>query len=251
MKLKLRTKLIAVCLLASLAIAGDLTLWSWLKQPGRFPILSVKVAGRYDYIGAPLIQQTLTPYVEQGLFGLNKKAARNALMQVPAVQTASIVRELPYTLLVTVQQRKAVVRWNDGSLMTADGVFFIPTVEDSGDQLPLFVGQQQNQKQMLSQFYQFQKALNKAGLNITTLWYTDSGSWQIQVDQGFWIYLGTTNMQDLLNNFLVAYPVMMANATPGANLTYVDLRYHNGFAAKWSNPPKSSKTNPTSTVTAT
>ncbi|MDF2690704.1 MAG: cell division protein FtsQ [Gammaproteobacteria bacterium] len=241
MKLKLRTKLIGVSLLIALAVSGDLMLWSWLKQPGRFPVLSVRVAGHYDYVGAPLIQQTLTPYVEQGLFGLNKKAARQALMQIPAVQTASIVRILPYTVEVIVQQRKAIVRWNDGSLMTADGVFFAPNVADSGDSLPLFVGQQQNQKEMLSQFYQFQKQLNKVGLNITTLWNTDSGSWRIQVDQGFWIYLGNTKMHELLDNFLIAYPVMMANATPGATLVYVDLRYHNGFAAKWNNPPKSSK----------
>jgi cell division protein FtsQ len=242
--MKLRTKLIGLGLLVAAAVTSDIMLWSWLKEPGRFPILSVKVAGHYDDIGAPLIQQTLMPYMDDGLFGLNKSVARQALMQIPAVQTASIIRILPYTVQVTIQQRKAIVRWNDGSLMTSNCVFFVPNVTGTGVNLPLFVGQQQNAKEMLSQYYQFQKQLNKVGLNITTLWYTDSGAWRIEVDQGFWIYLGNAKMHDLLNNFLTSYPVMMASATPGADLVYVDLRYHNGFAAKWTVPPKSSKSAP-------
>ncbi|MDF2940096.1 MAG: cell division protein FtsQ [Gammaproteobacteria bacterium] len=245
--MKLRTKLIGLGLLVGMAVAGDLMLWSWLKEPGRFPILSVRVAGHYDDIGAPLIQQTLIPYMDNGLFGMDKSKAREALMQIPAVQSASIIRILPYTVQVTIQQRKAIVRWNDGSLMTSNCVFFAPNVAGSGSSLPLFVGQQQNAKVMLDQYRQFQKQLNKAGLNITTLWYTDTGAWRIQVDQGFWIYLGSAKMHDLLDNFLSAYPVMLANATPGADLVYVDLRYHNGFAAKWTNPPKVSKSAPQAT----
>ncbi|MDO8953783.1 MAG: cell division protein FtsQ/DivIB [Gammaproteobacteria bacterium] len=248
MKLKLRTKLVAVGILAIAAVSGDIALWRWLKQADQFPILSVKVAGHYDYIGAPLLQQTLAPYMSEGLFGIDKKVARKALLQISAVQSASIIRVLPYTVLVTVQERKAVVRWNDGTLMTAKGEFFTPSVAHSADNLPLFVGQQSNQQEMLSQFYQFQKQLAKQGLSISTLWLTDTGSWRLQVTDGaannFWIYLGAAKMHDLLDGFLTAYPVMMANATPSTTLIYVDLRYHNGFAAKWTLPVKKAKNAP-------
>jgi cell division protein FtsQ len=185
--------------------------------------------------------------MDDGLFGLNKKVARKALLQIPAVQSVSIIRVLPYTVLVTVQEKKAIIRWNDGSLMTAKAEFFMPSVAHSADNLPLFVGQQQNAKQMLQQFYQYQKQLNKINLIITTLWYTDTGSWRLQVtdttnNDSFWMYLGSAKMHDLLDNFITAYPVMMASSTPGASLIYVDLRYHNGFAASWTKPPKPTKT---------
>jgi len=139
--------------------------------------------------------------------------------------------------------------------MTAKGEFFAPNVAHSGDNLPLFVGDQQNQKQMLKEFFTFQKQLKKVNLNITTLWLTPTGSWRLQVTDAsnnlFWVYLGTTKTHELMDGFITAYPLMMTSATPGANLIYVDLRYHTGYAAKWTVPPKTPKStsiNPARTV---
>ena len=76
----------------------------------------------------------------RSLVGIDVAAARVALTGLPWIATARVRKELPGTLVIEIEERRAVARWMLGErtfLIDADGE---PIVEADGRVLPLVVG---------------------------------------------------------------------------------------------------------------
>jgi cell division protein FtsQ len=236
--------LLALVIVIALVVGG---VWGWrqLHQPGTLPIKTVKVKGQYQYVSADTLKQTLLPYVKAGFFNVNINAAQDSMMAIPGVASASIRRIWPDTVQISIAEQNAIARWQLGGFVTADGIVFVPKQSDvaAANALPLFVGQVSDIPTLLSMYPQFNQLLAPIGLHVTMLSVDALGDWQLRVDKGFLIDLGSENALPRLQEFVTGYPALVAS-DPTNTILYVDMRYRDGFAVKWQyGPGKKPKSN--------
>lgn len=77
----------------------------------------------------------------RSLLAIDVAAARDALVALPWVASASVVKEYPGTLRVGIEEREAVARWMLGSRTFLVDRAGVPIVESDGRPLPLVVGE--------------------------------------------------------------------------------------------------------------
>lgn len=230
---KLHRLLVLLCVLLVVLVVVALNLW--LHQPGVLPIKRVKIAGSYQFVGNKAIKKALLPFVTKGFFSIPIRRAQHALEALPGVKVAIIRRVWPGTIIIKLTEEGVVGKWGDNALLSKNGKVFVPEKTKAWKNLPAFLGDKGKAKQILQHFELYQSILQKDHLKIMVINYADSDSWSIETTKHFWLYLGNNHMTLRLERFALAYPYLIADQ-PTKQLSYVDLRYQHGFAAKWINP---------------
>lgn len=108
-----------------------------------FAIEQVKFAGNQETSDIDVLGQ-LGLDGETSLIGLNADAAREAIVDLPWVESAEVRKIYPGTVLVSMQERKAYAIWQNGeelSLIDIDGDTIVPFRAGRYNHLPLVVGE--------------------------------------------------------------------------------------------------------------
>lgn len=236
-KLRRRAKiyLSIICVIAIILAAAYHFTWNYLSEPGKYPIKQVEVMGTYQNVKASDIQTALTPYIQNGLFGMSEVNAEAALEQIPGVEDASIWRIYPDEVRVIVREKAAIAVLNN-LLLSADGCMFPAGNPEEMQNLPQLRGDPQYVKQMLAMLESITPVFNEAKLNVTGFGLLSNGDWQVEVNHQTWITLGKNDLVNRVTNFLNIYPTLMANAPSGQIPVDIDLRYPHGFAVVWGTP---------------
>lgn len=235
-RVRRRARIYLSILLAAIIILGTAFhfIWSYLSEPGKYPINKVEVMGTYQYVKSGDIQVALVPYVQKGLFGMPELQAEHALEQIPGVADASIWRVYPDKIRVVVREKAAIAVLNN-QLLAADGTMFPPGNTIPAD-LPVLQGDPTYVKQMLAMLEGLTPVFNAANLTVTGFGLLPNGDWQVEVDHQTWITLGKDDLADRVANFLNAYPTLIKNAPAGQVPSNIDLRYSHGFTVVWGSP---------------
>lgn len=214
----------------------------YFVHTNKFPIETVKVIGKYQYVQETDIQNTLMPFVNgKGLFAFSEWEAEAALEKLPGVASISIWRVPPAKIKVIIRERSAIARFNNGSLLSQNGVIFQTTNPAGANNLPLLNGDAQYAKEMLEMLESLEPVFATMNAPVTGLGLAQNGDWSVQINNQFWVMLGKNDLQNRVTDFINAYPILMQSNTNNATLTYVDLRYNHGFSAIWTGgtPPPS------------
>ena len=102
------------------------------------------------------------------------------------------------------------------------------------DNLPVFEGQEGTGKDMVQRYREFTDILEPQGLKIGKLIYTPRSAWSIELDNGITIRLGRENEIFRLQRFAGIWPSLLKKHEN--RLAYVDMRYKDGFAVRYSKP---------------
>ena len=122
-------------------ISGEMDRWvdqgaAWAG----YPIETIRLVGANETSEAA-IASSIGVDTTLSLVGIDPLAARDALLALPWIEKATVAKEYPNALDVTVEERRAVALWRlDGRtlLLDKDGA---PIVESDGRALPLLVGE--------------------------------------------------------------------------------------------------------------
>lgn len=228
---KLFYTFLILIILGSIGWAGTFFYFSYTNK---FPIKTVKVIGKYQYVKEADIQNILLPYINgKGLFAFSELEAEKALEQVPGVASASIWRVPPAKIKVIVRERSAIARFPDGSLLSQSGVVFQTNNPTGANTLPLLNGDHLYAKQMLKMLESLEPVFETINAQVTGLGIAQNGDWSVQLNNQFWIMMGKNDLQTRVADLINIYPTLLQSNTNGATLTYVDLRYNHGFSAIW------------------
>ncbi len=196
-----------------------------LHLPGLFPVYEVRLNMKPERVVAAQIQQVVRNEVRGNIFTADIEHLRSSLEKLSWVRSIKITREFPHKLAVELEEHQALAHWNNAALVNQQGEVFAAETEQ---QLPEFIGQDGTSMQVTRYYRDFNLQLAGLELQATRVSLSPRHAWQLKLSNGMVLELGRDDMQKRMERFVAAYPYSLAAMQ--SDITYVDLRYRNGFA---------------------
>lgn len=130
------------------------------------------------------MQQVVQRTVQGTLFTVNLKAVKEAVQELSWVQSASVERVWPDGLKVTVIKHNPVAIWEDGRLVSSEGILFTgndESIEKLAD-MPMFSGDAAYSVQAVQYLPAFMKAAKALGGRLKGVHASYRGSWSVTVE---------------------------------------------------------------------
>ncbi len=211
----------AVC-----AIAAVVT-WT-LDQP----IQSVSVSGRFQRVAPVDVERVVKQQVRgSGLLSVNLDSVRKAIHTLPWVDAVSVQREWPRGLHVLVIEQVAAARWGESGLLNTRGELFSKDERHMPPELAELSGPQGKEALVAQRYLAAQGRLIQAGLRLTAMRLDARGAWEFDLSNGVTVRLGRRQIDERFEKFINAALKLVTQR--GGDISYVDMRYTNGFAIGW------------------
>jgi cell division protein FtsQ len=220
---------IGTAALSIAVLATIVTALGWLLNR---PIEKVTVQGSFQRVSAFDIEKLARRRVAgTGLVSVNLAAVRNALLQLPWVDAVSVERQWPNGLRVQVREQTAIARWNDTQLVNVRGLLFNSEPRFIPTELPQLRGPEGTEGEVIARYLATQGRMVEVGMRLVALELDARGAWQFALDNGVSVRLGRRQIDERFERFeTVALQLLAARA---AEISYIDMRYTNGFAVGW------------------
>jgi cell division protein FtsQ len=226
-------RLFAALVLLGLVAAGGERLMRW--EPLWLPIRVVTVEGEVERMSRDRLQRTVVEHLDGGILSQDLRVLKDAVEAMPWVRSASLARVWPDRLELTVEEHVPLARWGEDALVTDDGVVFRPDPSERPDGLPALAGPDEQAPAVVSAYLDWRPRLAALGVALTAVDLDARGAWTLRTADGVTLELGKADAEIRIARFLTAWPSLVAAGRPGT----VDLRYSNGLAVTWAEPPGS------------
>jgi cell division protein FtsQ len=201
-------------------------------EPRYLPLRVISVEGEVHRLPLSLLQSTVSERLEGGILTQDLGCLKAAVEELAWVHTAAVRRIWPDRLLISVFEHEPVAYWGEDGLVTAAGIVFRPPSGEMPKGLPRLGGSDALAPLVTQRMAAWSPRFERRGLSIEALEVDARGSWKLQTDAGFAVLLGTGQVDERLERFLVAYPHIAEAGLPAR----VDMRYSNGLAVSWMVP---------------
>lgn len=227
----LRPVLGVLALLAGLGVM----VWGLVISFDR-PIGKVEVGGQFQRVAPLQIEEVVAPFRGSGFLSVDLDALRAALETIPWVDRARVERKWPNGVRVFITEHVAAARWGESGLMNTRGELFLSDARHIPQELPQLVGPAGTEAQVARLYLDSYPRLLGVGMRLSRVELDARGAWQLTLGSGVIVRLGRQDVPARLERFIaVASPVVAARA---AEVSYVDLRYSNGFSVGWNVPTR-------------
>jgi len=205
----------------------------WLFRQPAFEFREVVVTTTPERVNAAQLEAVIRDELAGTFFTMNLDRARAALAKVPWVRRASLSRQWPQRLEVTIEEHEPFARWNSDALVNANGEIF--SADYDGD-LPQLEGADARATEITARFSEWAAALHPLSLALQEIHVSPRGGWRLRVigpSGPLDVELGRDEPGERLSRFVGVYArTIQALARAGTRVDRVDLRYRNGFAAR-------------------
>jgi cell division protein FtsQ len=207
-----------------------------LQRLDRHAVNSVRVAGEFKHVSRYALEQVVADQITKGFFEVDVEAVRAASRALPWVREASVRRVWPDSLHVAIVEREPVARWNDETLMEADGSLFKPHGQAGELNLPKLFGPPESEREVLAAHHRFRDVLGPLGGGIESLRLLERGGWHLVLVNGTTLVLAEGQDAATLKRFARAAAKEIAEHLD--QIEQVDLRYAGGFAVRLRQVPE-------------
>jgi cell division protein FtsQ len=227
-------------LLAALCVVGGSHALQWLLRQPTLAVRVVQVGGELTHVSEQALRQQVGPAVQGNWLTLPLAQVRSAFESVPWVRQATVQRQWPQTLKVTLQEHRPVAVWGpaaDGKLLNEQGEVFEATANDlDEDQLPTLHGPQAQSPLVLAMYHRLVPVLQPLKAPIDALELSSRGSWRVRLESGARIELGSGSDADIETRaarLVRTLPTVASHHGRGVSaLEAADLRYASGYALR-------------------
>lgn len=200
------------------------------------PIGKVEVGGQFQRVTPLQIEEVVARFRGSGFLSVDLDALRASLETVPWVDRARVERKWPNGVRVFITEHVAAARWGESGLMNTRGELFLKDARHIPQELPQLVGPAGTEGQVAKLYLETYPRLLGVGMRLSKVELDARGAWQLTLGNGVIVRLGRQDVPARLERFIaVASPVVAARA---AEVSYVDLRYSNGFSVGWNAPAR-------------
>lgn len=197
---------------------------------------SVRVAGQFKHVSRVALETVVADQITKGFFEVDVEAVRAASTALPWVREASVRRVWPDSLHVAIVEREPVARWNDDTLMEADGTLFQAHGKATELSLPKLAGPPQSEREVFAAHGRFRTVLGPLGGGIESLRLLERGGWRLTLANGTTLVLAQGQGASTLKRFARAAAKEIAEHLD--QIEHVDLRYAGGFAVRLKRVPE-------------
>jgi cell division protein FtsQ len=224
---------VAVSLLAS-------GVW-WVAQRPMFTLKTIRVEAvgqtALRHVNPSTVRTTAVPRIKGNFFTANLETVRTAFEAVPWVRKASVRREWPNKLIVTVEEHQPLATWGDeGKLVSVKGDVFtanLAEAEEDGD-LPEFSGPDGSEKEVVSRYRELSDWFKAVSLAPEAVTLSHRYAWSVRLSNGMTVDFGReqskSTLKDRVDRLVGIYPQLAARLQN--KIESVDMRYPNGLALK-------------------
>lgn len=217
---------------------GALCMWV-LRQPV-FALGAIEVRGDVTHNNAVTLKANVGPHLRGTLFTVDLDATRAAFEKVPWVRRATVRREFPNRLGVTLQEHQAAAYWGPESgsqLLNNFGEIFEANVDEvQASDLPRLLGPAGESDQVLGMYRTLAPLFDPLEAAITQLELTGRGSWRVQLNSGAVLELGRGTPEEItarIERFVKTVATIAGQYGRGPDaLESADLRYPQGYALR-------------------
>lgn len=219
----------------ALLVGVGVMLWGLLLSLDR-PIGSVEVGGHFQRVAPVQIEEAVAPFKGAGFLSVDLDALRAALERIDWVDRARVERQWPNGVRVLIAEHIPAARWGEEGLMNTRGELFLRNVRHVPPELPQLIGPEGTEAQVAALYLQTYPRLLGVGLRLARVELDERGAWNLALSNGVEVRLGRQEVPARLERFIsVASPMLAARA---GDVSYVDLRYSNGFSVGWNAPAR-------------
>jgi cell division protein FtsQ len=222
----------------ALALVGVMA-WSFVRLP-MFALNGITVRGDVEHNNAVTLRANVAPRLSGNFFTIDLERVRTAFEMVPWVRQASVQREFPNRLRVTLEEHRPVAFWGDEGdarlLNTYGEVFDASSADVDSLKMPRLSGPDSQSQEVLSMYRALAPLFEDLTLAFHSLELTDRGSWRARVAQGAVIELGRGSKEDVLPRMQrVSKTLLQVTQKYGRKINALesaDLRHENGYALR-------------------
>ncbi len=214
---------------------------SWLIQKPVYALQTVKVQSANGetlrHVNALTVRSIALPNIKGNFFTVDLNEVRRAFEAVPWVREASVRREWPDKLIVSLEEYQPLGVWGtEGRLLSTKGDLFTVNMAEAEEDYDLlkFSGPEGSEKEVLERYRDFYRRFAEIRLVPKEIRLSDRYAWTVILDSGMKVEFGRekdqSTMDNLMNRLMEAYP-RLAEKT-GNLIENIDMRYPNGLALK-------------------
>src|SRR6202045_1065365 len=197
------------------------------------PVRVISMDGSFQRVSPGQIEKAIAPFSQAGFMSADLDGIQRAVEALPWVERARIQRRWPNSLHVTVIEQTAAARWGEAGLLNTRGELFVRTATHVPAELPHLSGPEGTESQVAQRYLAIQGRRLEAGMRIAALRLDERGAWEMDLDSGVTVRLGRRDVDERLDRFIRTASQVIAHRLN--EITYVDMRYSNGFAIGWRN----------------
>jgi cell division protein FtsQ len=195
------------------------------------PVRRVLLEGSFQRVAPPEVETAVAQVARGGLASIDLARIRERVEAIEWVDSAVVTRVWPDAIRVVVDEQVAAARWNDEGLLNARGELFIRNARHLPAELPLLEGPPGSEADVAQLYIDAQGRLLEAGLRLTGVRLDERGAWELTLGDGLQVRLGRQAVHERLERFIRLASPMVAKRVN--EITYVDMRYTNGFSVGW------------------
>jgi cell division protein FtsQ len=211
--------------------AGGLTALTWALDR---PVRVISMDGSFQRVSPGQIEKAVAPFSQAGFMSADLDDIQRAVEVLPWVEHARIQRRWPNSLHVTVIEQSAAARWGESGLLNTRGELFVRSATHVPAELPHLSGPDGTESQVAQRYLSVQGRMLEAGMRIAALRLDERGAWEMDLDSGVTVRLGRREVDERIDRFIHTASQVISHRLN--EITYVDMRYSNGFAIGWRNP---------------
>lgn len=227
---------------ALLAALAAIAAWLWLESPRMLPLQRIELSGELRYLDAAQLRAAIAPLARDGFLRVDVSAVREALEALPWVYRAGVRRVWPDILAIEIEEQRPLAVWDKGGLVNVHGEIFVPRESAMQTNLPVFSGVAGLSAVMAARYGEIRQQLAPLETGIARLELNSRRAWALILDNGIRLELGRNIGTVQLGRLARVYPKVLA--PEAARIARIDLRYTNGFAVQWQEPPAVTETAP-------
>jgi cell division protein FtsQ len=230
-------------IVTGIASGGVVLIWAVLALLDR-PVHRVEVVGQFHRVSPLQVEQAVMTFgkapenVGRGFVSLRLDELKSAIERIEWVDRVRVERRWPDGVRVTVAEQIPGARWGEHGLLNSRGELFLKEARYVPPELPQLFGPDGTEEQVARLYLDTYPRLAGVGLRLARVTLDPRGAWELMVTSaqntngnGVAVRLGRQDVQARLERFIAAASPLIA--TRPADLSYIDMRYSNGFAVGW------------------
>lgn len=196
------------------------------------PIETVAVQGRFQRVTPGDVERVVKSCVHgAGLLSVDLAQVRRAIHTLPWVDAVSVERDWPKGLTVLVVEQTAAARWGERGLLNTRGELFDSDERHIPPELAQLEGPEGKEALVAQRYLAAEGRLMQAGVRMTALRLDARGAWEFDLANGVTVRLGRRLVDERFEKFMTTALKLVTQR--GEDISYVDMRYTNGFAIGW------------------
>ena len=212
-------------------VAGALAALAWALDR---PVRVISMDGSFQRVSPGQIEKAVAPFAHSGFMSADLDAIERAVEALPWVDHARVQRRWPNSLHVTVVEQIAAARWGESGLLNTRGELFVRAggARAGGASAP--VGPRGHRVAGRASATSRPKgACRRPACASRRCASTSAAPGRWTWISGVTVRLGRLQVDERIDRFIRTASQVIAHRLN--DITYVDMRYSNGFAIGWRN----------------